>query len=283
MFELLWDAFLDALIDGAKLLPFLFLTYFAMEWLEHKAGQKVNAWVGKSGKFGPLIGGVLGVVPQCGFSAAASNFYAGRVITLGTLLAIYLSTSDEMLPILISHQASPLLILKILLAKMVVGVAAGFLVDLCHRKKQPEHDHIHELCEHEHCACEKGILKSALVHTVKIGLFILVIGFGLNLLLEFGGEEMLASLLKERTILGPLLSGLVGLIPNCGSSVVITELYLEGALGVGAMLTGLLVNAGVGLLVLFKVNHDMKENMMVLSLLYLIGAVVGIGASFLLG
>ena len=283
MSEILWDALLDALIDGAKLLPFLFLTYFAMEWLEHKAGKKVNAWVGKSGKFGPLVGGVLGVVPQCGFSAAASNFYAGRVITLGTLLAIYLSTSDEMLPILISHQAAPALILKILLAKMVIGVAAGFLVDLCYRKKQLEQGHIHELCEHEHCECEKGILKSALVHTIKIGLFILVIGFGLNLLLEFGGEEVLASLLKERTILGPLLSGLVGLIPNCGSSVVITELYLEGALGVGAMLAGLLVNAGVGLLVLFKVNHDMKENMMVLSLLYLIGAVVGIGASFLLG
>lgn len=283
MSEILWDALLDALIDGAKLLPFLFLTYFAMEWLEHKAGNKVNAWVGKSGKFGPLVGGVLGVVPQCGFSAAASNFYAGRVITLGTLLAIYLSTSDEMLPILISHQAAPALILKILLAKMVIGVAAGFLVDLCYRKKQLEQGHIHELCEHEHCKCEKSILKSALVHTIKIGLFILVIGFGLNLLLEFGGEEVLASLLKERTILGPLLSGLVGLIPNCGSSVVITELYLEGALGVGAMLAGLLVNAGVGLLVLFKVNHDMKENMMVLSLLYLIGAVVGIGVSFLLG
>ncbi len=283
MFEVIWDALLDALIDGAKLLPFLFLTYFAMEWLEHRAGNKVNAWVRKSGRLGPLVGGTLGAVPQCGFSAAASNLYAGRVITLGTLLSIYLSTSDEMLPILISHKAEPLLILKILLAKMGIGMAAGFLVDLCYRKKLPEHGHIHELCEHEHCNCEKSIMKSALIHTLKIAAFIFLIAFGLNLILEFGGEEALASFLADRTILAPILSGLVGLIPNCASSVVITELYLEGALGFGAMLAGLLVNAGVGLLVLFKMNHDQKENLTILSLLYLIGVIVGIGVSFVVG
>ena len=283
MLSIVWDALLDALLDGVKLLPFLLLTYLAMEWLEHKAGNKVNAFVRKSGKFGPLAGGVLGVVPQCGFSAAASNFYAGRVITLGTLLAIYLSTSDEMLPILISEKAPIGLIIKILLLKMVIGVTVGFLVDLAWRKKLPEQGHIHELCEHEHCSCEKGILKSALIHTIKIALFLIVIAFALNLVLEVGGEELLESFLSGRAILGPILAGLVGLIPNCGSSVVITELYLEGALGFGAMLAGLLVNAGVGLLVLFKVNHDRKENLTILGMLYVIGVIAGIIASLIAG
>lgn len=283
MFEVIWDALLDALIDGAKLLPFLFLTYFVMEWLEHKSGSKVNQWVRKSGKFGPFVGGALGVIPQCGFSAAASNFYAGRVITLGTLMAIYLSTSDEMLPILLSHQVAPGLIVEILLAKMGIGMAAGFLIDLCYRKKLPEQGHIHDLCEHEHCSCEKGIFKSAIVHTIKIAAFILVIGFGLNLVLEFGGEEILATFLAGRTVLGPVLAGLVGLIPNCGSSVVITELYLENALGFGSMLAGLLVNAGVGLLVLFRVNHNKKENLMILGLLYLIGVIAGVAVSIVAG
>ena len=283
MLSIVWDALLDALLDGVKLLPFLLLTYLAMEWLEHKAGDKVNTFVRKSGKFGPLAGGVLGVVPQCGFSAAASNFYAGRVITLGTLLAIYLSTSDEMLPILISEKAPIGLIIKILLLKMVIGVTVGFLVDLAWRKKLPEQGHIHELCEHEHCSCEKGILKSALIHTIKIALFLIVIAFALNLVLEVGGEELLESFLSGRAILGPILAGLVGLIPNCGSSVVITELYLEGALGFGAMLAGLLVNAGVGLLVLFKVNHDRKENLTILGMLYVIGVIAGIIASLIAG
>ncbi len=283
MLSIVWDALLDALLDGAKLIPFLFLTYFAMEWLEHKAGNKVNAFVRKSGKFGPLAGGVLGVVPQCGFSAAASNFYAGRVITLGTLLAIYLSTSDEMLPILISEKAPIGLIIKILLLKMAIGVAVGFLVDLVWRKKLPEQGHIHELCEHEHCECEKGILKSALIHTIKIVVFLILIALALNLVLEFGGEELLESFLSGRAILGPILAGLVGLIPNCGSSVVITKLYLEGALGFGAMLAGLLVNAGVGLLVLFKVNHDRKENLTILGMLYVTGVITGIIASLIAG
>lgn len=283
MFEVLWDALLDALIDGAKLLPFLFLAYLGMEWLEHKAGNKVNGYVQKAGKFGPLVGGILGVVPQCGFSAAASNLYAGRVITMGTLIAIYLSTSDEMLPILISERVEIGLIVCILLLKMGIGVIAGFIIDFCFHKKLPEHEHIHEMCEHEHCNCEKGILKSALIHTIKIAIFILLIAFALNLVLEFGGEEALSSFLSGRKILGPVLAGLVGLIPNCGASVVITELFLEGALGFGSMMAGLLVNAGVGLLVLFRVNHEKKESLKIVGMLYGIGVVSGIIASVIAG
>lgn len=283
MLELLIHALEHALIDGVKLLPFLFLTYLAMEWLEHKAEDKVNIWVRKSGRLGPLVGGALGAVPQCGFSAAASSLFAGRVITLGTLLAIYLSTSDEMLPILISKQAPVMLIVKLLLAKAVIGMAAGFLIDLCLPAKKEDHHHIHEICEHEHCDCEKNIFKSAVVHTVKIAFFILLIGFGLELLFELVGEDVLAALILNRPVLGPVLAGVVGLIPNCASSVAITQLYLEGALGLGAMLAGLLVNAGVGLLVLFKVNSDKKENAKVLGLLYGIGVLIGIVTSFLFG
>ena len=283
MLHMMLHAMEHALKDGVALVPFLFLTYLAMEWLEHKAGNKVNALVSKSGKFGPLAGGLLGVVPQCGFSAAASNFYAGRVITMGTLIAIYLSTSDEMLPILISEKVDPLLIFRILLIKILIGMIAGFVIDLVVKKKQPEQGHIHEICEHEHCDCQKGIFRSALIHTLKITVFILLIGFLLEMIFEVVGEDALGALILNRPFLGPILAGIVGLVPNCGSSVAITELYLANALGFGAMLAGLLVNAGVGLLVLFKVNHSVKENLTILGLLYGIGVLAGIVISFIAG
>lgn len=271
------DSILDALLDTAKLLPFLFLTYLAMEYLEHKAGQKAESLVKKAGGFGPVIGGALGIVPQCGFSAAASNLYAGRVISLGTLIAIYLSTSDEMLPILISEKASVVLIAELLLAKAVIGMIVGLIIDfLMRRKGVQEHEHIHEICEHEHCHCEKGILRSALSHTVQIAFFVLLITFALNLILFFVGEDALANLILNRPVLGPVLAGLVGLIPNCAGSVVITQLYLEGVISIGAAMAGLLTGSGVGLLVLFRVNHDRKENLRILGLLYSIGVLVGI-------
>lgn len=265
-----------SVLDSLKLVPFLFLTYLVMECLEHKAGDKTQKVIGKAGKFGPFLGGVLGAVPQCGFSTAASNLYAGRVISMGTLLAVYLSTSDEMLPILISAKAEPALIVKILLLKVLIGMAAGFVVDLLLAGKQKEHHHIHEMCEEQHCHCEEGILRSAANHTVRITFFILLITFGLNIVLHYAGEEALAAFLRDRTILGPVLSGLVGLIPNCASSVVITQLYVEGAMSFGTMMAGLLVSAGVGVLVLCRVNHDKKENLKIIGLLYLIGVISGI-------
>lgn len=274
--EVISDTFLDVI----KLLPFLFLTYLAMEYLEHRAGEKTEALMRKAGHLGPVIGGALGVVPQCGFSAAASNLYAGRVITLGTLLAVYLSTSDEMLPVLISEHAPVGSIAGILLAKAGIGITAGLLIDLL-LKKKGGHDHahgshIHEICEHEHCRCEKGIFRSALSHTVRIALFILLITFLLNLLLFFAGEEALANVILNRPVAGTLLAGLVGLIPNCAGSVVITQLYLEGIIGVGSAMAGLLTGSGVGLLVLFRVNHHKKENIRILGLLYGIGVLAGI-------
>lgn len=273
------DVILDAVIDTVKLIPFLFLTYLAMEYLEHKTGSKAQRLVQRAGRFGSVIGGLLGVVPQCGFSAAASGLYTGRVITLGTLFAIYLSTSDEMLPILISEQAPIGLIGKILFAKAAIGIFAGMLIDFVLRKKGvEEHEHIHEICEHDHCHCEEGagVFRSALTHTLQISIFILVVTFGLNLILHFVGEDALANLVLNRRILGPALAGLIGLIPNCAGSVAITQLYLEGAMSIGSAMAGLLTGSGVGLLILFRMNPDKKENLKILALLYGIGVLAGI-------
>lgn len=268
-----------SILDTLKLVPFLFLTYLLMEFIEHKTSDKVKIAIHKSGKAGPFIGGLLGAVPQCGFSASAAGLYAGRVISLGTLIAIFLSTSDEMLPILISEAVDVKLILQILGIKIVVGMVAGFVIDFVMQfKKKPQEEEwkIHDLCEHEHCHCEKSIWKSALMHTLQIVLFIFVINFALTFVIEFVGEESLANLFFTKPVIGELVAGLVGLIPNCASSVVITQLYLEGVIGFGSMMSGLLVGSGVGLLVLFRVNEKLKDNLKILGLLYVIGVVSGI-------
>ena len=264
------------ILDTVKLVPFLFLTYLAMEALEHKAGDKTNQLVKKAGRFGPVVGALAGAVPQCGFSTAAANLYAGRVITMGTLIAIFLSTSDEMLPILISENVEISVILKILAMKVVIGMVAGLVIDATARGKKEEHEHIHEICEEENCHCEKGIWYSALVHTAHITLFIFLITFVLEFVLETVGEDVLGQLLLNKPVIGPLAAAVVGLIPNCASSVVITQLYLSKALSLGAMMSGLLVNAGVGVLVLFRVNKNKRENILILSKLYVISLAAGI-------
>lgn len=267
----------ETLIDTIKLIPFLFLTYLAMEYLEHRTGEKAQGLIKKAGRLGPVLGGLLGIVPQCGFSTAASNLYAGRVISLGTLMAIYLSTSDEMLPILISERAPLALVLRIVFAKAAIGLAVGMIIDiLLRRRGDARQAHIHEICEQEHCHCEEGVLRSAFRHTVQITFFILLVTFVLNMVLYFVGEEALAGLVLNQPVFGPMLAGLVGLIPNCAGSVVITQLYLEEAMSLGAAMAGLLTGSGVGLLVLFRVNHNKKENLRILALLYGSGVLAGI-------
>lgn len=273
------DVIFDTLSDCVKLLPFLFLTYLAMEYLEHKAGSRMQDTIKKSGKCGPLIGSILGIFPQCGFSTAASNLYAGRIITLGTLLSIYLSTSDEMLPILISENTGAAMIFKILGVKILVGMIAGFLADFIIArlmKSEKEELQIEHLCEQHNCHCEKGLMKSALHHTVEIFAYLLLVTFILNALVAFIGEDFLANLLLNRPVIGEIVAGIVGLIPNCAASVIITQLYLSGILSAGAMIAGLLVGAGVGLLVLVRVNDRPKENIRIIALLYAIGVAAGI-------
>lgn len=277
---MVFGAAAEALLDGVKILPFLFITYLVMEYVEHKTSSKTGLILQKSGRWGFALGGIFGVVPQCGFSAAASNLYAGRIITLGTLLAVFLSSSDEMLPILISEQAPLSVIVKILSLKAAIGIAAGALVDLWIRKRkgnQKEDLRIEQICDHQHCHCEEGnILKSALNHTLQIFLFILLVSFLLNLIIEWIGDAMLVSFLSSNPVLGPVFAGIVGLIPNCASSIVLTQLYLEGVLGAGSMIAGLLSGTGVGLLVLFKVNNNVKENIKITILLYAVGVSAGI-------
>lgn len=271
--EMIWDVISDTLIDGIRILPFLFLAYLAMECLEHWTGGRMQAVVRKSGKAGPAIGGILGVFPQCGFSAAAANLYAGRIITLGTLIAVFLSTSDEMLPIMISENVGFSMIGKILLVKVLFALAAGFLVDILYRKKdEPQIGH---LCERQHCHCERGIWRSAFSHTWQIFLYIVVVSLALNYAIALIGEETLAAVVLNKPALSLFVSALVGMIPNCASSVILTQLYLSGVLSAGALMAGLLSGSGVGYLVLLRVNEDRKESLRIFGLLYACGVIGG--------
>ena len=278
MGEALLHSIEHAALDTLKLLPFLFLTYLLMEILEQKAGDKAEAAVRRAGKWGPLLGGALGAVPQCGFSAAASSFYAGRVLTVGTLLAVFLSTSDEMVPIMLSGIASGksdvLTLVWILLGKVVLGAITGFIVDLLWRRKDTVD--IHLICEQEHCDCEDGPLKSAIKHTLKIALYLIVIGFAINLAIELLGEDTLAALFTDLPVVGVLVAALIGMIPNCAASVTVPQLFLDGVISTGAMMAGLLTGAGVGLLVLFRLNRRPKENLLIMGVLFGSGVLWGV-------
>lgn len=273
------DALLDAIIDCLKLFPFLFITYLLMELLEKKAGEKSLNIIKKSGKFGPILGGILGIVPQCGFSAAAANLYAARIITTGSLIAIFLSTSDEMLPILISSAAPISLIIKILLIKLLIGIISGVIIDFILRKshKNREEVHIHDICEDEHCHCdEEGILKSSIRHTLHIFIYIFIIVLILNVIIFLIGEENISHLIVNIPFLGPIISASIGIIPNCASSVIITQLYLQDLITMGSLISGLLINSGIGMLVLFRVNKNKKQNFLILGTLFIISIVSGI-------
>lgn len=311
-----------SLADTLYLIPILFITYVVMEWIEHRAAGKTQRAIERAGAAGPVVGALLGAVPQCGFSAMGATLYAGRVITLGTLYAVFLSTSDEMLPIFIAQQVSIGTIFAILLTKVAIGMVIGFAVDAVMRLSKRNRDNlrIHELCERAKCGCVedcktcaenpstvyqhhddcsqgcthshhthdhthdsegwKGILLSALKHTVQVMVFIFVITLVLNVVLETVGEEALAVFLAENEAFSVFASALVGLIPNCAASVVIAELYLEGILGSGAMLSGLLVSAGIGILVLVQTNRHWKQNVAIIAGLYAIGVVFGLIANF---
>lgn len=348
--EILPHAFEHAFIDTLKLVPFLFVTYLAMEALEHYASSKSIAAVRRAGTAGPVIGALLGAVPQCGFSAAAATLYSARVITLGTLFAVFLSTSDEMLPIMIAAQAPVGFIAEVLAIKALCGLIAGFAIDVVLRLRHHavEAMRIHDLCERDHCGCddeddvpsalfdacqkheesaanrindwgaeysneeERGaelacasderherdraqgydrghdhsrnhvhahsfgaIAKSSLVHTLQVTLFIFLVSLALEIVIDGVGEDVLASFISANSNLSVVVSAIVGLIPNCAASVVLTELYLEGALSTGAMLAGLLVSAGVGLLVLFRANRPMRENFLIVAGLVACGVVFG--------
>ncbi len=348
--DLLIDILLDAGKDTLSLVPFLLVTYLALETLEHVAGDSVNGAIKRAGAAGPVVGSLLGMVPQCGFSAMAATLYAGRVVTLGTLVAVFLSTSDEMLPLLLAEQVPVQTMAMLLASKALIALVTGFIVDAAIRglrrnarahaairrtvlgtAANPAHvncahddhtggdiidevaeagvsaDHIHELCERDHCGCDEdedehghdhshdhghadeherhhdhshsyegapivSIIRSAISHTVQVSVFIFLVTLILVAVLETFGESAIEQFLRGNETLAVLGSALVGLIPNCSASVVITQLYLEGALQLAPMLAGPLISAGVGYLVLFRTNRSARENVVFLVMMYVIGA-----------
>lgn len=281
--DFLSEVILHGFLDTLKVIPFLFLTYLVMEFIEHKASDKTRALMEKAGSLGPVAGGLLGAVPQCGFSAMAANFYTGRVITAGTMLAVFLSTSDEMLPIMLSGSVRPAAILAILGYKILIGIIAGFILDFALKlsKREREHINIDEICDNDNCHCERGIFLSALHHTLTVGGFVLIATLAISTLVFFIGEENLASIMYDKPVISHLIAAAFGLIPNCAASVLLTNLCVGRLITAGTMISGLFSGAGVGLLVLFKVNKRQKENLLFVVLLLIIGTIFGLFADFI--
>jgi hypothetical protein len=303
---MLVDVIADSVLDTLELVPFLFVTYLAMEALEHSTEGRVQGIVARAGHAGPIVGALLGAIPQCGFSAMAATLFSGGVVTVGTLVAVILSTSDEMVPVFLAHQEPVGRLLSIMLLKVVVGIIVGLLLDaVLHAVRHVGNPkpHIHDLCERSRCHCEDeereedtfseqasgdathahhhghghwAIVRSAAVHTVQVTGFILLVTFLFGLLIEVMGGDELALLLGSHPVRATFLAALVGLIPNCGASVAITELYLDGVLGAGPMVAGLLASGGVGLLVLFRTNNNVRQNIAIMAFVYVVGVVVGL-------
>lgn len=268
----------DTLLDTIKLLPFLFVAFLIIEFIEHKLSNKQENIISKSGKLGPIVGALLGSVPQCGFSVLATNLYVTRIISLGSLISIYLSTSDELIPLMISHNAPLTKILSIVSIKVIIGIISGFLIDLFIRKTTKS-DFV--LCEDEDCDCDHSIIKSSLIHTLKIAFFILIITFLINILFHFVDLSFLESALKNNKILTPFIASLIGLIPNCASSVMISELYLNNLISLGTTLSGLLTGSGVAIMVLVRKNKNISENLFIIGLIYIIGVIWGLLFNFI--
>ena len=272
------DVLVDTLLDVLKLIPFLFIAFLIIEFIEHK--MKHKDFLKKTGKFAPACGAIVGGVPQCGFAALATNLYITRIISLGTLIAVYLSTSDEMLPVMLSEEVPIDFAIKIVLVKVLIGMLCGFLIDLIYRKKLKNNYH---LCDEDMCHCkDSNIFISSLKHTFSIVIIIFIFNLILNTLFYFGEDKIFDSILLKDTKFGSLITSLIGLIPNCGASVVVTELYIKGAITLGSLIGGLLTGAGVSLIILFKSNNNIKENLCILGLLYSIGVVFGILIDFIL-
>lgn len=273
------EIFLDALKDTLKMLPFLFGVYLLIEYLEHKASDRLANTLRRLGPFGPVGGAAFGCLPQCGFSVAVSNLYSGRIVSLGTLMAVYIATSDEAIPILLSNPESAKEIWKLIAAKIVIAVLAGLMIDALikffRKKSNEENEPYADLCEN--CGCEEhGIVYSAVKHTVQIFIFLFLVSLALGISIHLLGEERLNAVLMTNSVFQPFLAALIGLIPNCAPSVILTNLYVAGSLSFGSVVAGLSTGAGLGLVVLFRTNKKLKENVAIVALLYAIGSISGL-------
>lgn len=278
------ELLLDSVIDTAKMLPFLFAAYLIIEWLERKKSDSIEGVLAKGGRFGFVPGAFLGLLPQCGFSAAAANFYASRVISLGTLMAVFLATSDEAIPVMLGQPDSYPSMVKLLGFKLVHALLVGFLLDVALRRFIPKSMRGYgadKIClsdgtgEHHHEE-EGGILVSALKHTAVIFVTIFAFTFVFGLLVAWLGEENIAGFLAGLGFFQPLVAALFGLIPNCASSVLLTQLYLSGGITFGSVLAGLSANAGIGLTVLFRANKNPRQNLFITGLLVGLGTLLGL-------
>lgn len=270
------EIILDTILDSLKLIPFLFVAFLIIELIEHKLTDKNKNILIKSKKIGPILGSLLGAVPQCGFSVMATNLYVTRIITLGTLISIYLSTSDEMLIVMLSENIDISLIIKIILIKIIFGIIYGLIIDKIVTNKKTKEQENYEICNDEHCDCKHGIVLSSIKHTLHITLFIFIITLILNIIFNYVGEDYLSKIFLTNTIFGTFITSLIGLIPNCASSVILTELYINNSISIGALIGGLLTSSGASLLVLFKNNKNIKENLKIVLLLYSLGVISGI-------
>lgn len=270
------EIILDTILDSLKLIPFLFVAFLIIELIEHKLTDKNRNILAKSKKIGPILGSLLGAVPQCGFSVMATNLFVTRIITLGTLISIYLSTSDEMLIVMLSENIDISIIIKIILIKIIFGIIYGLIIDKIAINKKTKEEENYEICNDEHCDCKHGIVLSSIKHTLHITLFIFIITLILNIIFNYVGEDYLSKIFLTNTIFGTFITSLIGLIPNCASSVILTELYINNSISIGALIGGLLTSSGTSLLVLFKNNKNIKENLKIVSLLYSLGVISGI-------
>lgn len=286
MLTVCMDALVDALFETLSLFPYLYLTYLLMEYLEYRMNRRSSIYIRKAKQYGPIVGGLLGLVPQCGFSIASANLYATGLITLGTMMAVFLSTSDEMVPLLISGGIGAGLITQILVIKATFGIIAGVLIDtflpssFIKRKNEPD---IEAFCRQEKCKCDgqEDIWRSAFMHTQKISLFIFFFSLIVNVIFAFGGHSSVQAILTSSPFLSKFIAAGVGLIPSCYPSVLLTQLYLNHTITLGTMIAGTLSNAGLGFLVLYRVNQNKKENLRILALLYALGIIFGVIAEIL--
>ena len=274
------DVIIDTLIDSIKILPFLFISYLIIEFIEHKSSKKIEKVLSTSGRYSKVAGSLLGIIPQCGFSAVAANLFSSRVITMGTLIAVFLATSDEAIPIILTYPQKSKDLILILIIKFVIAVVFGTLVDLIFKKahthitSEEVHEHAHDMCKN--CDCEHGILKSSLYHTLNIFIFLVLISLGINIIIELIGINTFEKFILSGSILQPFITSIIGLIPNCASSVLLSKLFANGSISLGAVISGLSTGAGVGSIILFKSNKNIKENLQILGVLYVVGVVCGI-------
>lgn len=268
----IFDVLLDAVVDTLKTLPFLFIAFLLIEFLEHRAQDKIRHLFTRVGSAGPLVGTLSGCVPQCGFSVMSANLYSSGIITLGTLIAVFLATSDEAIILLATSHNGGFEIFRLLVTKIIIALFFGYLIYFIEKKKHKHHHHhSHDLCEHDHCGCEENgkILRPALIHTSKVFGFLLLFTIIIDLAVLFIGTDSLSRILLSDSVFQPLLSALIGFIPNCASSVLLTQLYIEGTLTFGSLIAGLCTNAGAGLLILFRDKSKLRENLKILSILYI--------------